>query len=138
MATKKDELSVVACLKLCGVPFQHWHLTAFHNLLAEVGHIVRMVPVFDNDNFETVRVLVACYNPENIPKSLQMTCISRKAIVHIDMEGWLDSILIPYLPEIPDEVDEPLFPSPSDEPANHQQPTTQNTPSWVQQWVTAM
>lgn len=118
MATRRDELSTIVRLELHGVPFQHWNIIDLNNILAEEGHVVRLAPVFDNGNFETVRLLLACHNPGNIAQQLTMSCLHRKARVHIDMDGWLDAVLLPSLPDLPRDEDDPLFPPPGDNQSN--------------------
>lgn len=57
-----------ARIRLHGVPLQYWNKEDLSDLVAGFGYLVRVAPFFDNGNHEVLRILVACHDPENIPK----------------------------------------------------------------------
>ena len=74
-------------MTLHGVPLQNWNMDDLDNLLSGICHVVKMAPVFINDNFSTLRVLVACHNPVLIPATLLMTTNPYKTLVTVELEG---------------------------------------------------
>lgn len=84
-----DPISYKACLILRALPLNAWNIIDLDHFLAGIGHVLKHAPVFVNDNFDTLRVLISCHNPASIPPTLLYTGNPYSTTVFIEVKGWL-------------------------------------------------
>ncbi|KAF3336708.1 hypothetical protein FCM35_KLT19294 [Carex littledalei] len=88
----RDPMTHRARIRLRNFPMQYWNFHDVNHLISGFGYTICMTPVISNDNFDTLRVLVACYDPTTIPPSVELHKDPRSKVVHIDLEGWLHNL----------------------------------------------
>ncbi|KAF3340358.1 Zinc knuckle [Carex littledalei] len=119
-----DELAMLheptthrARIRLHGLPLQYWNKEDLSDLVAGFGYLVRVASFFDNGNHEILRILVACHNPENIPKNILVTDDPNSTIVQVELEGYLHRAgNIPPPPPPPNTGNPPPPPPPPPPP----------------------
>lgn len=94
----RDPTTHMVRLRLRGVPLTYWNLPHVNHLISGFGYVVRLAPVITNGNFDSLRVLVACYNPVHVPPALWLTKDPFSRIVHVEIEGWINNNDVPHYP----------------------------------------
>lgn len=74
---------------LHGVPMQYWRLPHVNHLVSGFDYVQCMAPVITNENFETLQVLVNCYDPSFVPPSVWLHMDPGSTVVYIQIEGWI-------------------------------------------------
>lgn len=98
-----DPIAYKARLILRGLPLNAWNIIDLDHFLAGIGHVLKKAPVFVNENFDTLRVLISCHNPASIPPTLLYTGNPYSTTVFIEVEGWLHFPIGPLPPPGGDE-----------------------------------
>ncbi|KAF3339330.1 Zinc knuckle [Carex littledalei] len=103
----RDPTTHQARITLHGVPTQYWNFPDINHLISGFGYAVSMSPVITNGNYETLRVLVACYDPSTIPPSISVHKNPFSKVAYIHIEGWVHiPPPSPPPPTFPDEDDQ--------------------------------
>ncbi|KAF3325498.1 hypothetical protein FCM35_KLT10569 [Carex littledalei] len=103
----RDPTTHQARITLHGVPTQYWNFPDINHLISGFGYAVSMSPVITNGNYETLRVLVACYDPSTIPLSISVHKNPFSKVAYIHIEGWVHiPPPSPPPPTFPDEDDQ--------------------------------
>lgn len=84
-----DPTTHMARLKVHDLPHQFWTEEDLSDLVSGFGTLERMSDFPQNENYEELRVLVACYHPTHILEDITATQDSSSVAVHFEMEGWL-------------------------------------------------
>ncbi|KAF3340854.1 Zinc knuckle [Carex littledalei] len=103
----RDPTTHQARITLHGVPAQYWNFPDVNHLISGFGYAVSMAPVITNGNYETLRVLIACYDPSTIPPSISVHKNPFSKTAYINIEGWVHNPPpSPSPPRFPDDEDQ--------------------------------
>lgn len=83
-------LSHRARIRLRRVPLHLWNSDDIHTLIAGFGFPLAISPYFSNNNYSTLRMLIACGAPNTIPRHLWLSVEPVCRIVDVEIEGWED------------------------------------------------
>ncbi|KAF3340752.1 Zinc knuckle [Carex littledalei] len=76
-------------LRLHDVPFHFWNWDHLAEMVGGFGTLEKFAPVFDNDNFDELRVLVGCHHPIQIPPYLTASQNDHSVTIQVEIEGWI-------------------------------------------------
>lgn len=81
-------LSHRARIRLRKVPLHLWNFIDIHTLIAGFGFPLEIAPYFSNNNYNTLRLLIACGAPNTIPRHVWLSVEPICRIVDVEIEGW--------------------------------------------------
>ncbi|KAF3325155.1 hypothetical protein FCM35_KLT10226 [Carex littledalei] len=110
-----DPVTHKARLRLYGLPNHNWNIHDLDILVSGFGHLFRVEPFYSTGNHQEIRILVGCFHPINIPRTIDLSEEPHSCIVHVVIEGWMHDGTAP----IPRDVtnvndDEDPFGGPTD------------------------
>lgn len=76
-----------AHIRLRKVPLHLWNFTDIHPMIAGFGYPMRIAPYF-HDNYDVLRILIACGAPNTIPRHFWLTVEPNRKIIDVEVEGW--------------------------------------------------
>ncbi|KAF3320205.1 Cellular nucleic acid-binding protein [Carex littledalei] len=123
-----------ARLRLYGLPNHNWNIHDLDILVSGFGHLLRVEPFYSTGNHQEIRILVGCFHPINIPRTVDLSEEPNSTIVHIVIEGWMHdgTAAIPRDVNNMNEGQDP-FGGPTDgqhrQRNTRQQPTPQRRPN---------
>lgn len=115
----ENPLEYRARIRLRKVPLHLWNSADIHTLIAGFGYPLRIAPYFSNNNYGTLRMLIACGPPNTIPRQLWVTVDPIRKIVDVEVEGWDDNAgEVPPPDDAESSASRPAPPPPPPAPEN--------------------
>ncbi|KAF3328934.1 Zinc finger protein GIS2 [Carex littledalei] len=84
-----DPVTHKARLRLYGLPNHNWNIHSLDILVSGFGHLLRVESFHSTGNHQEIRILVGCFHPINIPRTLDLSEEPHSSIVHVVIEGWM-------------------------------------------------
>ncbi|KAF3328895.1 Cellular nucleic acid-binding protein [Carex littledalei] len=84
-----DPVTHKARLRLYGLLNHNWNIHDLDILVSGFGHLLRVEPFSSTGNHQEIRILVGCYHPINIPRTIDLSEEPHTCIVHVVIEGWM-------------------------------------------------